>query len=199
MDIRRVRVGPGIVRLADRKARRPFDPFWPPLATDDLKAWRIGDPEAIAMDERGVFLSAGAGGNLLLTKQEGFRSCTLTLDVSVTNGTEAFLALRAHRGPDGSRAITSRVNEEGGHVRAGGQAADFQLVEQGKPLMDLVPARRFHIVFKVNEANVSRLTVKQKETSSTVYANLPAGAYEGAVGVFVKSGTLIIHYMDVKE
>ena len=96
-------------------------------------------------------------------------------------------------------AITSRVNEEGGHVRAGGQAADFQLVEQGKPLMDLVPARRFHIVFKVNEANVSRLTVKQKETSSTVYANLPAGAYEGAVGVFVKSGTLIIHYMDVKE
>ena len=31
LDIRRVRVGPGIVRLADRKARRPFDPFWPPL------------------------------------------------------------------------------------------------------------------------------------------------------------------------
>jgi hypothetical protein len=198
LDLRRIRVAAGFSRLANPKARRPSDAFWPQLAPDDFKAWRVGDPDLIEMDEEGVYVSAGPNGNLLLTKNAADRRCTLTIDVSVTKGTEAYLALRAHEGPDGWRAITSRLIEEGGKVRAGGQSADFQLPERGKPLTDLVPARRFHIVFQIDGANVCRLTVKQKGTSSTSYANLPAGEYAGAVGVFVKSGSLIIHHMDVK-
>lgn len=65
--------------------------------------------------------------------------------------------------------------------------------------MYLAPARRFHVIFQIGATNVARLTVKQKETSSSNYATLPAGKYEGAVGIFVKSGTLTIHCMDIKE
>jgi hypothetical protein len=198
LDPRRIRIAAGFVRLVDPNASRPSDSFWPPLAPDDFKAWRVGDPDSIRMGETGVTLSAGANGNLLLTRNAAFRRCALTIDVSVNKGTEAFLALRAHDGPDGWRAITARLIEEGGRIRAGGQSADFQLPERGKPLMDLVPAKRFHVVFQVDGANMCRLTVKQQETSPASYADLPAGEYAGAVGVFVKSGSLTIHHMDVK-
>ena len=175
------------------------EPFWPPLAPDDIKEWRVSDPDSIEMDETGVFVSAGPNGNFLLTRRANYRGCSLTLDVSATKGTEAFLALRAHRGPDGWRAITSRVIDEGGRIHAGGQSADFRVPERGKILMDLVPARRFHVVFQIDRAGAARLVVKQKDTSRNSYADLPAGESAGAVGVFVRSGTLIVHGLDVEE
>ncbi len=118
LDIRQVRARTDVLRLAAPNLRRPSETFWPMLAPDNLKDWRVGNPDAIEMDESGVFLSAGSSGNLLLTRYEGFRDCTLRLDVSAAKGTEAFLALRAHRGPDGRwRAITSRLYDEGGRIR----------------------------------------------------------------------------------
>ena len=114
-------------------------------------------------------------------------------------GTEAFLALRAHRGPDGWRAITARVYDDGGRIRVGHQSTDFQRSDQGTRRETVPPGKSFRITFEINGQQVARLVSNSKETLTMAYAKTPAGDYQGAVGVFVKSGTLVIHAMDIQE
>jgi hypothetical protein len=163
-----------------------------------MRAWRVGDPQRIAMNRRGVFLSAGPGGNLLLTRRDDYRKCELSITLSATRGTEAFLAVRAHRGPDGWRGITARVFDEGGRIRAGHQSVDFRLPDQGRAIETADPEKPLRMRFRIDDKGVSRLDIR-KETSSIDNASTPAGRYAGAVGVFVKSGTVIIHDMDVRD
>jgi hypothetical protein len=198
-DIRQLRAIAGRFRPANPGAGQPRLGFWPIARPDDMTAWQVGDPDRIEMDRDGVSLSAGPGGNLLLTKRETFRRCTLSITLSAKEGTEAFLALRAHRGPDGWRAITARVYDEGGRIRAGYQSADFQLPDRGKRLETVPPGKSFRIRFQVDGRDFASLIASQNDTSSMSYAKTPVSDYRGAVGVFVKSGTLVIHAMDVQE
>ena len=94
MDIREITVFPGNKPLPDPNAVRPAGSFWPSLSPQDLENWRIGDPGHVTMNEKGLYLESGPNGNLLLTREEGYRKCVLTLTLSVKEGTEAFLALR---------------------------------------------------------------------------------------------------------
>jgi hypothetical protein len=198
-DIRQLRAIAGPFRPANPGAAQPRVGFWPIARPDDMTAWQVGDPDRIEMDRDGVSLSAGPGGNLLLTRKESFRRCKLSLTLSVQKGTEAFLALLAHRGPDGWRAITARVYDEGGRIRAGHQSTDFQLPDQGTRLETVPLGKSFRITFEINGQHMARLVSNSKETSTMAYAKAPAGNYQGAVGVFVKSGTVVIHAMDVQE
>src|SRR5262249_17849142 len=147
-------------------------------------------------DREGVRLSAGPGGNFLLTRREDFSRCTLKITLSAEKGTEAFLALCAHFGPDGRKAITARVHDEGGRVRVGSPSSDFQPTGRGTRPETLEPGKSFRVTFQIDGQHSARLVVNQKEPSTTPYAKTPAGDYVGAVGAFVKSGTLVIHAMD---
>src|SRR5262249_33378305 len=72
----------GRFRPANPGAEPPRMGFWPMARPDDMTAWQVGDPDRIEMDRDGVSLSAGPGGNLLLTKRENYRRCTLSMTVS---------------------------------------------------------------------------------------------------------------------
>jgi hypothetical protein len=198
-DIRQLLAITGPFRPANPGAKQPTLGFWPGVRPDNMTAWQVGDPDRFEMDRDGVHLSAGPGGNLLLTKRGFDRSCTLSLTLSAEKGTEAFLALRAYRGPDGWKAITARLYDEGGRIRVGHQSSDFQLPDHGTRLETVAPGKSFHIRFQIDGQDVARLVANRKDTSSMAYAKTPVGDYKGAAGVFVKSGTLVIHAMDAQE
>jgi serine/threonine protein kinase len=195
--IRQIPIRPDVERIRNPDGRLPSGGIWPTLTAENLTAWQVGDPDHIEINHKGVYLSAGPNGNLLITKRETYRSCRLTLTVAATKGTDAFLALRAHRGEDGWRAITAHVIDEGGKIRVGRPSLDFQPPENGTRSLDFAPEKSFVIKFEINDANVARLRIK--ETWTMDCTRPPAGAYTGAVGLFVKSGTLIIYGMNVEE
>jgi hypothetical protein len=199
LDIRRIPAVDNIIRLPNPNAQQPTGGFWPALKPDDLTAWQVGDPERIDMDRDGVTLSAGPGGNLLLTKKGDYKGCTLKITLSAARGTEAFLALRAHRGPDDRwRGITARVYDEKSRIHVGHVSTDFQPPTR-RQAMEIVDAGTpLRIAFQINSAGATNLVAK-RGVSSMDNSQTLAGRYAGAAGVFVKSGTLTIHHMDVQE
>ena len=168
------------------------------IRPDDMTAWQMSDPARIEMDRDGVQISAGSGGNFLMTRRDDFSSCTLKITLSASRGTEAFLALRARPGPDGWRAITARLSDEGGRIRVGAVSNDFRPTDRGTRSETLEPGKSFRVTFQISAQHLARLIVNQKETASTSLAKDLAGDAIGAVGAFVKSGTLVIHAMDVQ-
>jgi hypothetical protein len=177
----------------------PTTAFWPIAKPDDMSAWQVGDPGRLEMDRDGVTLSAGPAGNLLLTRKAFRRRCSLKLTLSAAKGTEAFLALRAHRGPDGWKAVTARVYDEGGRIHAGYHGADFQVAGRGAPRESFEPGKAFVVRFQVDDRDVATLRVASQSATSIAHARTAVAAYEGGAGVFVKAGTLVIHTMDVQD
>ncbi len=139
VDVRQIKILADIRRLANPDAVAPSAGFWPSLSPGDRENWQIGDPDHIAMNEKGVRLEAGPNGNLMLTRDASYRTCSMTVTLSAKADTEAFLALRARHGPQGWQAITARVNGEAGKIRVGHQATDFQPLETGRVRKDLRP------------------------------------------------------------
>src|SRR5207237_4427560 len=132
-----------VQKLEVENGETPPGPFWPPLIPDASESWRFANPSDVRMNRKGLVIGAGQGGNVLLTKADGYRKCTISLALAASKGTEAYLAIHAQRGPDGWEAVTSRIAEAGGKVRAGTLSTDFQDLESGKPPDGLVTGRPF--------------------------------------------------------
>ena len=199
VDFRQLVAVANLQRLPDPNAVRPTEGFWPSLAPENLENWQIADPDHIKISADGVSLAAGPHGNFLLTRDESFRKCTLSIILSVKEGTDAFLALRARRGPQVWRAITSRVNEESGKILAGHQSIDFHVLEEGSGRKQFAPDKSCVMKIHLDDKNVARVTVKADRTSSVKHDGPPRVEDAGAVGVFVKSGTVVIKHLDVQE
>jgi len=199
LDIRQVEPLPGVTRLMDPDAEQPAGGFWPPLMPANLANWLIADPVRVKMRADGVTVEAGPRRNLLITQRANYKSCSMTLTMAATKGTEAFLALRAQLGPKGWQAVTARVYEQRGKIHVGHQSLDFQVRESGRGLVETDPGNPFVVKFQINDKNVARLAAKQRETSSDTYAHGPARDYVGAVGLFVKTGAVIIQHLDIQD
>jgi len=199
LGIRGITILPAITRLADPKAVQPLEGFWPSLAPDNLEEWQIADPGHITMNEDGVSVEAGPRGNILITRDGSYKKCTLSITLAARQGTDAFLVLRARRGAQGWQAITARVYEEQGKVRAGHQSIDFQMTETGNGRKEFAPDKFFVMKFQVNDKSDARVTVMKETTSSTNHDGDPVERVDGAVGLFVKSGRIVIKTMDVQD
>jgi serine/threonine protein kinase len=199
VDIRRVISQPDIKQLHKRNSILPIGGFWPSLSPESLENWQIADPDHITMKEEGVYLEAGTNGNLLLTRNTNHRKCTLKLTLSMTKGTEAFVALRAHRGADGWEGVTAHLVELGGKIHTGRQTTDFQTQEADSERTDIELGKPFVMTFQIDEKNAASVSVKGHKTSSAVLERAADNANEGAVGVFVASGTLIVRRMLVED
>ena len=150
------------------------------------------------MNERALTLAAGADGNFLLTRRANYRKCSVKLDMALTRGTEAFLALRAARGPDGWNALTSRVVDVNGTVRVGHQSLDFRADESGTGLKEFATDTFITVTFEDNGRGTRRVLVKGKPTSVMEEGDNADGD-GGSVGLFVKSGTVVIRSVMVEE
>jgi serine/threonine protein kinase len=199
VDVRQIRAVTGIDRLPDTHAVRPAGSFWPSLAPAKLDNWQIGDPDHITMNEKGLHLEAGPNGNLLLTREGGYRKCVLTITLSAKEGTVAYLALHARRGPQGWRAVTARIHDEGGKIRVGHLAIDFQTAATGGARTEFSPGKLFGMRLEIDERNLARITVKGEKMSSPTPGRPQSDEDVGAVGVFVTSGTVVIERMDVQD
>ena len=128
LDFRKLAVSPGPFRLVAPDGSAP-GPFMPELSPANTDGWQVGDPAAIKMTPKELMLWSRAGGNLLLTRKDNFKKCSISAALAVNDGTEAFLVMRARPGPDGWRAVTARISGQGGKVRVGAVLMDFQNAE----------------------------------------------------------------------
>jgi hypothetical protein len=195
-EIRSVPTRPGVLKLE----MGPPDGFSPNLTPDDTEGWRAGDPAHISMTGRGLTVKAGtSGGNYFLTRRTDYKKCTLRVVLSATEGTEAYLVLRAAEGPDGWRGITSRIVDEGGKIRAGWQSMDFATPERGgDPKADFKPGADFTVRFSIDETN--KATVLSQLKTSTVAHDGPRHLDpSGAAGLFVRKGSVTVKSLRVDE
>jgi formylglycine-generating enzyme required for sulfatase activity/serine/threonine protein kinase len=199
VDLRRLKSRPGELRLLDKGADLPRGPFWPEIGPDNVREWRIGDPSAIKMSSQGIVLSAGPGGNFLLTRSDDFKKCSLRIEFEAGDVTEAYLALRAREGPDGWHAVTSRIDVEKGRVHVGHQGFDFEAQESGlgrRP--DYGTGTLILIGFETTAKGIGLAHVRGVNTASANLDVGPAAGWTGAGGVFVRSGKLLIHSITVR-
>ncbi len=104
-----------------------------------------------------------------------------------------------HQGPDGWHAVTSRIVCSGGKVHSGFASFDFQPHESGRQLAEKPAGKTFQIRFKIDENGADRVFIGGLETSSSPSVNQQVREYVGAVGLFVKSGKLLIESVRVDE
>jgi hypothetical protein len=179
---------------------RPTGDFWPELTLENSQEWRVGDPGAIKQTSKCLSLAGRPEGNFLVTRKDDYKKCSVRITLALAEGTEAYLALRAHQEPDGWRAVTSRVICEGNKVRAGHQSFDFQVAESGKRTEEKPASKPFLIRFLIDEQGLDRVYIGNKQTSSSNYAKQPAVRDSvGSVGLFVKSGRVDIESLHVSD
>jgi serine/threonine protein kinase len=198
-DFRRLSSHTGPFKLVADPGGRAPGPFWPELGPNTTEDWQIGDPGAIKMTLKELMLWAGPGGNLLLTRRDDFKKCSISVALAVNDDTEAYLALRAHHGPDGWRAITSRIIGQGGKVRAGLAAFDFQAEEQGKAPAEKMTRQPFRMKFLIDEKGAARVYVGNELTASINDEDHAEREDAGAAGLFVKSGKILIESLVIRE
>jgi serine/threonine protein kinase len=199
VDVRHITNRPGVMSLIEAGAILPILEFWPLFTPEDVTAWQVADPASIRMNASGVVLYAGEGGNFLLTRRMDFKKCKILVSLAAFEGTEAYLALRAHNGPDGWLAVTSRIDEQGKKIRAGTQSVNFQVPVQGKVRDDFTPGKFFSVVFKVDGQGNVRVLISGKETASQKQVNDGANGDVGAAGLFVRSGRIVIRSLSVTD
>jgi hypothetical protein len=131
-----------------------------------------------------------------LSRKDDFKKCAITATVAVNEGAEAYLALRAHPGPEGWRAVTTRIVGRGGKVRIGNGGLDFQNDERDS-LLERDSLRPFGISFVLDDRGIARVTVGGQSSSISNGDN--KGLEEGgAAGVFVKSGKVLIESLNIR-
>ncbi len=198
-DFWRMDVNPVEFHLAAEGDERAPGSFWPELSAGNSQAWQVGDPAAIKLTNKGLSLEPGSEGNFLLTKRRNFTRCSITITLAAFEGAEAYLVLRAHQGPDGWHAVTSRVACEGGKVRAGFASFDFQSPEQGRQVVEKPVGNKFMIRFEIDDKGVDRVFISGKETSLPNHVNHQVQQFVGSVGLFVKSGKVLIESLKVGD
>jgi hypothetical protein len=199
LDFRHLPIHPAVDRLVNAGREPPRGGIWPTLTADNTRSWQFGDPDLIEINGKALALSAGPNGNLLVTRRDDYVSGTLTINMTATKGTEAFLALRAHPGPDGWQAITLRVKEEGGKVRVDHPSLDFQPPKDGAKAMDFDLGRAVSLKFEIHgDDNVARVAIRQEKWELSCKTR-PASEYAGSIGLFVKTGTIRVSKLNVQE
>ena len=186
------------VLVAEGNERAPGS-FWPELSVENSQAWLVGDPRAIKLTSKGLSLEKGSAGNFLLTRRSDYTKCSMSITLAAFENAEAYLALRAHQGPDGWHAVTSRIVCEGGKVRAGFASFDFQPQERGRQIVEKPTGKTFMIRFEIDDKGADRVFVGGQETSSSPHVNQPVQEFVGSAGLFVKSGKVLIESLKVSE
>jgi hypothetical protein len=171
----------------------------PELSPANTDGWQIGDPAAIKMTPKELMLWSRPGGNLLLTRKDNFKKCSISAALAVNDGTEAFLVMRARPGPDGWRAVTSRIIGRGGKVRAGAASIDFQTKDNTAHTVEKPTGKTFRMNFNMNERGAAHVTVNGVETS-VIDCDPPApDEPAGAAGIFVKTGKILVESLMIRE
>jgi hypothetical protein len=185
--------------LAATDGRRPTGSFWPELSLEHSEEWTVGDPSAIKLTAKGVSLEQGPGGNFLLTRKSNWKRCTMSVTLAVTENTEAFLVLRAHRQADAWRGITSRITGSGGKVALGGLSTDFQVKERGRRSTEKPVNKTFVVRFTIDQREASRVLLGAQEMASENFAAELGRDDAGAAGLFVRRGRVLIESLSVVE
>ena len=185
--------------LSAPKVRFPAAGFWPTLSADDSEGWRFGDPDRVRLGPKGLIVEAGPDGNCVFTSAEDFRKGTLRITLAASEGAEAYIALHAtRRGNGGWRAVTSRVVEENGTVSTGGLGLDFGVEETGELSRGAKPGEMISIIVEDDGEGNRRLKVKGRQTAEIVGVPIPNHVAGGAVGLFLKSGTVVVQVLEVR-
>ncbi len=90
------------------------------------------------------------------------------------------------------------MKDEGGKIQVGHPSLDFQPPESDTKPEHFAPEKSFLIRFEIHRENIARVAIKQ-EKWELACKTPPASDYTGAIGLFVKSGTLFIYAMNVQE
>jgi serine/threonine protein kinase len=190
-------IRPGAPKSSAPNVNFPVSGSWPLLSPDDTNAWWLGDGGAMTFGARGLIITAGQGGNHLLTKKRDYLKSSLKLSVALSQGAELYLALHARPGTDGWHAITLRVAEDAGKVLAGGQSVDFKASEAAQARLEWKAEQFYNVTFEDDGRGACRVLVNGKPVLPLPRAPDAANA-PGAVGLFVKSGSIVVRSIDIR-
>jgi hypothetical protein len=172
----------------------PLGEFSPQLTSIEYSDWLIRDPKAIAITREGVTLGPG---NFLVTKRDDYRHAHVTVEVAGEPGTVAFVAQRVTAGPKGWLAATSMIVDADGRIRAGLEGRNFNDSEIGAHRLDFAYGEFFKIDHITNEDGNAFVRVNDQHTTGVGHGN--AIPERGAVGIFVKSGSVLIRSLVVTD
>ncbi len=195
----RVNLLPVSFRLTAEDDERPPGSFWPELSLTRTEGWLVGDPASIRQTSKGVILEAGRAGNLLLTRKSDYTKCLISIRLAAFADSEAYLALRAGRGPEGWHAVTSRIVGQDGDVRSGFCSFDFETRERGHQAAEKPAGKTFAIRFEIDDKDSARVFVNGQQTSTVLHLGGPVPEYVGSVGLFVRTGKLQIESVEVAD
>ena len=186
------------VSVAGIKAETKIDlsgRFTPVLTSRDVSAWTLGDPKKIAMKRDGIILDAE---NFLFTKKSDYRRTRVKVELAATPGTLAFVALRAHREPDGWYGTTSMIEDRDGRICAGMEGLDFSDKERGDKRENFAYNEFFTITYHIREDLVVSVEVNGKRTVF-IRHGVNSQAEKGRAGILVISGSVKIRSIIVEE
>ncbi len=178
--------------------QEPTWQFQPPLSRRDNRFWHIGVPELVVMDKDEVVVHGPNDGsfNFLVTRRGDFRASSIKVELTASPGTIAFLAVRAGLGDNGwYGGLTSKIFEQYGKIRAGMKSGDFREDEWGRPRRAFRPGEFFTVLVAINEDRDGGVGVNEQGRDGAA-CNCKE---TGAVGVFVKTGTLFIRSLRVSD
>jgi hypothetical protein len=196
-DFRRVRPRPGILRRAGPDAKGPTEPFWPILTVLNTESWILGDPDGMTLSQKGLTIQAGTHGNFLLTKQSDFRKGSLRIALALEDGPEAFLVLHGRSEADQWHAVTSRLRDDKASVRAGRLGTEFSADEAGSAF-EAKSGSVLAIRFEDDGRGNRHVFVGNKKTASVGVKPGEARNEEGAIGLFVTTGTVLVRNIHVE-
>lgn len=180
-------------------------------ATPELfdKNWTASEPDFVKPVEGRFSIEAGPNGNYVLTKKNDYDKPDVTVTLSVSADTEAYLILAARQIDGQWRGMTSKMHFENGKILVGGHSSDFKpnnslnKTEDGKP-MKLEVEEDFELRLRIYDKpdNPDRLRVESYINSITTrlvhYPRKKIGE-PAAVGFHVKKGKISIKEIEIDQ
>jgi serine/threonine protein kinase len=180
----------------------PLSRFAPRISKRDWSSWNVGDARHISLSEAGLTIEAGPNGNHLLTKRANYARSDLRIKLAGTPGTVAYLALRAKPNPKtkGWQAISVEISASGDGIGLWSISRDLKSPK-------VAPTKKFsfnHMIdleFNIDDDSTRcNLLLDKRSLNFKSFADVPGVEFmDGAIGLFVEKGKVIIESMVIDE
>ncbi len=180
----------------------PLQRFSPRIARSDWSSWKVGDPRLISFSEAGLTIEAGPTGNHLLTARSNFARSDLRIRIAGTPGTVAYLAIRAKPDPKtkGWQAVSVEISASGDGIGVWGIARDLNGPR-------IAPTKKFpfdHMIdleFNIDDDSTKcNLLLDKRSLNFKSFSDVAGVDFlEGAIGLFVEKGKVIIDSMIIDD
>ena len=211
-ELKKLAEGENVSGVKAESKIEPVGEFQPRLTSPKVVSWTVNDPNSTwLVDNHNIDINremiAINKENCLLTKKTDYRRSKIKVELAATQGTVAFVALRAQPGDSGIwanqlggwRCPTSMIADKGDGIHAGTEDLDFKR-EGARTGVDKI--FRYGVFFtlelSVDDGAVVRVGINGQDLGGMAHP-LQNVADRGRLGIFVESGRVLVRSIVVTE